>query len=80
MTYNEPEMPNWVGHLVSTHAPYGGMLAYCYARGGARVDGVDYQIQEYFERHIAQKPEWARWDAMDTLFSKISRRFSEFRL
>jgi hypothetical protein len=44
------------------------MLAYCYAVGGARVDGVDHQIKQYFERDIGGKPAWARWGATDTLF------------
>jgi len=42
----------------------------CYAVGGAGVDDVEHQIKDDFERDIGQKPEWARWDATDTLFGK----------
>jgi hypothetical protein len=69
-TYTEPGTPNWVGHLVTKYAVHHGMVAYCYAVGGARVDGVEHQIKNYFEHDIGQKPEWARWDAADTLFGK----------
>ena len=44
------------------------------------VDGVDHQIRLYFERDIGQKPEWARWDATDTLFRKHCRSFCGYRL
>jgi len=43
------------------------MLACCYAVGGARVNGLDHQIKNYFELDIGQKPECAPWNAADIL-------------
>ena len=69
-TYAEPGTPNWVGHLVTKHHK---MLAYCYAAGGATVDGVSRQIRDTFPLEVGKnlKSEWApqHWDPTDTLFS-----------
>ena len=70
ITYTEPGTPNWVGHLVTNYAARREMLAYCYAVGGARVDGVEYQIEHDFEGDIRGKPDWAPWAAEDTLFGE----------
>ena len=59
-----------MGHLVTKYAARREMLAYCYAVGGARVDGVEYQIEHDFEGDIRGKPVWAPWDAEDTLFGE----------
>lgn len=70
LTYCEPGTPNWVGHLVTEYAQHKEMLVYCYAVGGARVDGVKAQIKQRFLPEVGLKPEWARWSADDTLFGE----------
>jgi len=71
-TYAEPGKPNWVGHLVTKHAPHSEMLAYSYAIGGAMVDGVKSQIRDVFPLEVGKilKSEWApqHWDPVNTLF------------
>jgi hypothetical protein len=68
MTYTERGTPNWVGHLVTKYAGHREMVAYCYAVGGAMVDGVKMQIEKRFLPEVGKKPYWARWKATDTLF------------
>jgi hypothetical protein len=50
------------------------MLAYCYAVGGAMVDGVSRQIRDTFPLEVGKtlKSEWAPqdWDPTDTLFGE----------
>jgi hypothetical protein len=73
-TFAEPGMPNWVGHLVTKHALHGEIMAYCYAVGGATVDGVNRQIRDTFPLEFGKnlKSEWAPldWNPTDTLFGE----------
>jgi hypothetical protein len=73
-TFAEPGMPNWVGHLVTKHALHGSIMAYCYALGGATVDGVNRQIRDTFPLDVGKnlKSEWAPpdWNPTDTLFGE----------
>ncbi|KAJ7062001.1 hypothetical protein C8F01DRAFT_1056884 [Mycena amicta] len=56
-TYTEfPELPNWVGHLIKTHAPENDWLVFDYAVGGARVHDVGHQVRLGFEKDIADGP------------------------
>ncbi|KAJ7061995.1 hypothetical protein C8F01DRAFT_1368676 [Mycena amicta] len=68
-TYTEfPELPNWVGHLIKTHAPENDWLVFDYAVGGARVHDVGHQVRLGFEKDIADGPSHAEWSPNDSLF------------
>lgn len=86
MTWAEADKPNWVGHLITKYCPHPrfdpakeeqsqeyrdhALLVYNYARGGDKVDGVQRQIQRFFLPKVGKKPEWAPWNADNTLFCK----------
>ena len=75
MTYatrpgDDEEQPNWVGHLVSSRDPRHPLLVYCLAVGGAQATDVQRQILKSFIPSIGARPDWAPWNAHDTLFSK----------
>ncbi|KAH8116773.1 hypothetical protein DFH11DRAFT_1505240 [Phellopilus nigrolimitatus] len=62
-------LPNWVGHFISSRkSKEQTLLVYDYAVGGHTVSGVRGQVERQFLPHVGQKPEWARWNAEDTLF------------
>ncbi|THH20678.1 hypothetical protein EW146_g716 [Bondarzewia mesenterica] len=65
LTYNERDLPNWVGYIVSARS---NLLVYDYAAGGQRVSGVSTQVTRQFLPLAGQKPEWAPWGASDSLF------------
>ncbi|KAJ2913449.1 hypothetical protein MD484_g6960, partial [Candolleomyces efflorescens] len=83
-TYNEPNQPNWVGHLITKYCPgpkfdpltttqgasyiESPLLVYDYARGGDQVMGVQRQIQTLFLPNVGKRPQWASWGTNDTLF------------
>ncbi|PCH37968.1 carbohydrate esterase family 16 protein [Wolfiporia cocos MD-104 SS10] len=67
ITWNEPNQPNWIGHLIKKHAP-APLLVFDYARGGDNVSGVRWQVRREFLQYLAPKPRWARWSEYDTLF------------
>jgi hypothetical protein len=83
-TYNEPDQPNWVGHLITKYRPgprfdpltstqddsyiASPLLVYDYARGGDQVMGVQRQIQTLFLPNVGKRPQWAPWGTNDTLF------------
>ncbi|KAH9857423.1 hypothetical protein C2E23DRAFT_927391 [Lenzites betulinus] len=63
--------PNWVGHLVETtrrNKKDPPLIVYDYALGGECADGVKRQVEREFLPSVATKPEWAPWNATDTLF------------
>ena len=66
--WNEPGLPNWVGHLVTNRLPEHQLLVYDHAIGGVLVGGVGVQIQYTFVRTIAPRPDWAAWTPIDSLF------------
>ncbi|KAI0362113.1 hypothetical protein OH77DRAFT_1416330 [Trametes cingulata] len=68
VTWAEPAMPNWVGYLVTEYSPYTKLLVYDYAIGGDSVEGVRRQVQVNFLPRVGEKPEWAPWEAENTLF------------
>ncbi|TFK81887.1 carbohydrate esterase family 16 protein [Polyporus arcularius HHB13444] len=72
ITYCEPGKPNFVGHLVrqvNAHRENtSSILAYDYAIGGERADGVRRQVRQQFLPSLAPKPDWAPWRSNDTLF------------
>jgi hypothetical protein len=72
LTYNEPDLPNWVGHFVTEYSPNPELLVYDYAVGGATVLDVQRQILNQFLKHVGPKPEWAPWTAEDTLFGEFA--------
>ncbi|GLB34892.1 hypothetical protein LshimejAT787_0204570 [Lyophyllum shimeji] len=83
-TWNEPDLPNWVGHLVTKYFPRPRfipagveqdaaylerpLLVYDYAKGGDTVTGVRRQIQSRFLPSVGQKPDWASWSSDNSLF------------
>ena len=85
-TYNELDLPNWVGYLITQYCPpprfnpseeeqdsdytESPLLVYNYARGGDTVTGVRSQIQNFFIPSLVEKRE-VPWKATDTLFSEI---------
>ncbi|OBZ75362.1 Thermolabile hemolysin [Grifola frondosa] len=68
ITWAEPGMPNWVGHLVTEYSLHTHLLVYDYAVGGDTVSGVRKQVQVKFLPHVGAKPHWAPWVASNTLF------------
>lgn len=68
-TYAEPGEPNWVGYLITQYNPNPGLLVYNFAKGGSRVSNVKNQIERQYLEYLAKKPDWAPWNADDTLFS-----------
>ncbi|KAF8163361.1 hypothetical protein B0H34DRAFT_795080 [Crassisporium funariophilum] len=83
-TYNEDELPNWVGHLISKYTPgprfdptksaqddeylKSPLLVHDYASGGDTVAGVRRQIQHSFLPGVGTRPAWAPWTTTDSLF------------
>ncbi|EAU88508.1 hypothetical protein CC1G_04214 [Coprinopsis cinerea okayama7 len=83
-TFNEEDLPNWVGHLITKYCPAprydpstddqedgfadDPLLVYNYARGGDQVSGVARQIRRLFLPIVGTKPEWAPWSENDSLF------------
>ncbi|KAA1471102.1 hypothetical protein DENSPDRAFT_837027 [Dentipellis sp. KUC8613] len=68
-TYNEPDKPNWVGHLIATYfKDRTDVLIYDYARGGDRVFDIRRQAIQQFIPHLGKKPEFCPWTSSDTLF------------
>jgi len=83
-TWNEPDLPNWVGHLITKYFPRSRftpgdveqdavymkrpLLVYDYAKGGDTVTGVRHQIQSKFLPNVGQKPDWASWSSDKSLF------------
>ncbi len=80
--WNEPDAPNWVGHLITKHCPLprykpdqdsdpefvaNPLLAYDYAIGGNTVSGVQTQVGAFLDGAGA-KPDWAPWSGRDSLF------------
>lgn len=72
ITWAEPAMPNWVGHLITEYSPGMRLLVYDYAIGGDRVVGVRKQVQVNFLPRVGERPDWARWHAEDSLFGVYS--------
>ncbi|EJF66374.1 hypothetical protein DICSQDRAFT_97426 [Dichomitus squalens LYAD-421 SS1] len=68
ITWAEPAMPNWVGHLITEYSPGTHLLVYDYAVGGDTVGGIRKQVQVNFLPRVGEKPSWAPWSAQDTLF------------
>lgn len=73
-TYTETgNLPNWVGYLVEIrNAADQPVLVYDYAVGGNRVRDVGLQVHREFLPTVGQKPNWAPWKGMNTLFSKLT--------
>ena len=81
--------PTWVKHLISTLSIKVGylateynqspILAYDYAVPGATVQGLKWQVKEWFLPHAAQKPTWAPWTSDNSLFC-ISSLFFVLRV
>ncbi|TFY72677.1 hypothetical protein EVG20_g339 [Dentipellis fragilis] len=68
-TYNEPDKPNWVGHLITTHLKdRTDILVYDYARGGDGVSDIRRQAVHQFIPHLGKRPELCPWTSSDTLF------------
>ncbi|KAL1947913.1 hypothetical protein VTO73DRAFT_13637 [Trametes versicolor] len=67
VTWAEPAMPNWVGHLITEYSQ-SKLLVYDYAVGGDSVQGVRKQVQVNFLPRVGEKPSWAPWSAEDSLF------------
>ncbi|KAI0797026.1 hypothetical protein C8Q75DRAFT_743074 [Abortiporus biennis] len=67
-TYNEPDLPNWVGYLITEYVKDHQLLVYDYAAGGNTVSGVMNQIDRFFMPTVGQKPEYAPWTDTDALF------------
>ncbi|OCH86251.1 hypothetical protein OBBRIDRAFT_890618 [Obba rivulosa] len=72
LTWTTEDEPNWVGYLVSKYLegrPAGRRpIVFDYAVGGSTLAGVSHQINRHFLPTAGQKPDWAPWDASDTLF------------
>ncbi|TFK76392.1 hypothetical protein BDN72DRAFT_830957 [Pluteus cervinus] len=84
LTYNEPKLPNWVGHLITKYCPpprfdpqyvqqseeyhKEPLLVYDYAVGGDRVLGVRGQVHNRYLRGPGAKPEGSTWTAENSLF------------
>lgn len=84
LTYNESQLPNWVGHLIIEYCPpprfnpdsktqdpawdADPLLVYNYARGGDEVSGVARQVRKLFLPIVGTKPDWAPWDESNSLF------------
>jgi len=82
-TYNEEDLPNWVGYLITQYCPpprfnpseeeqdshytESPLLVYDYARGGDTVAGVRSQIENFFIPSLV-KERVIPWKATDTLF------------
>ncbi|KAJ8699792.1 hypothetical protein PTI98_002879 [Pleurotus ostreatus] len=78
-TWNEPDLPNWVGHLLTKYAPgpkynptadqqdeaylAAPLLAYDYAIGGATYSGVRHQVERFLRSDYSKKI-----DPKDSLF------------
>lgn len=89
MTYNEPNLPNWVGHLITKYSPpprYNPeyiqqqegyhdrpLLVYDYAAGGDTVAGVRRQIQRKFLPGIGLRSEPDSWGPENALFGEYVR-------
>lgn len=73
-TFAEWNKPNWVGYLIKAFAPEHQILVYDFAVGGQLSNGVINQIDRGFLRHAGKKPDWAPWNADDTLFGKTPLR------
>ena len=56
-----------VGYLV-TEYNHSSILAYDYAFPGAVVQGLKWQVREWFLPHAGQKPTWAPWTSDNSLF------------
>ncbi|KAF8077883.1 hypothetical protein FPV67DRAFT_1463311 [Lyophyllum atratum] len=85
-TWNEPNLCNWVGHLITKYFPRARfnpdgakqdaaylerpLLVYNYAKGGDTIPGVRRQIQSQFLPNVGQKPNWASWSGDTSLFSR----------
>lgn len=71
MTFTEDmNSPNWVGYLVTKRKEETSpLLVYDYAVGGHTVSGIENQVSRRFLPHVGIKPNWAPWNAKDTLFS-----------
>jgi len=83
-TYNEPDLPNWVGYLITKYCPpprfdpseevqcshytESPLLVYNYAKGGATILGVRSQIGS-FSNPSSVKERLVPWKATDTLFT-----------
>ena len=66
------DLPNWVGHLVTSRTSAGNpLLVYDYAVGGHTVSGIRTQVQTVFLPIVGMKPAWAPWTAKDTLFGQL---------
>ncbi|KAI5119740.1 hypothetical protein M0805_008670 [Coniferiporia weirii] len=60
---------NWVGHLVlSRKKDAKSLLVYDYAVGGDTLAGVKKQIELWYLPNVGKKPDWAPWEANDSLF------------
>ena len=71
ITYNEPDLPNWVGFMASDHHP---MLVYNYARGGHTCKpGLSSQVNSMYLPHAGTKPDYAQWLDRDSMFGESSR-------
>ncbi|KAF4610298.1 hypothetical protein D9613_010476 [Agrocybe pediades] len=79
-TYNEPNLPNWVGYLI-THPRFGTLseeqgsysvesqlLVYDFAIGGGTVSSVRYQYDRLFLPMVESDPELFSPDTVNTLF------------
>lgn len=80
-TWNEPDLPNWVGHLLTKYAPgpkydptadqqdeaylAAPLLAYDYAIGGATHLGVRHQVERFLRSDFSKKI-----DPKDSLFGR----------
>jgi len=63
-----PDAPNWIGWLLSKYRRNPNLISYNYAVGGAEISGVHGQIHDAFLPAVGQKPDWAFWDELNTLF------------
>lgn len=70
ITWNEPDEPNWVGHLLSKTGTNPGMLVYDYAIGGHTVHDMRNQVKRGFAPELGAALD-TLWAANDSLFGEL---------
>ncbi|KAI0345169.1 hypothetical protein BDW22DRAFT_1343459 [Trametopsis cervina] len=63
-TWNEPDEPNWIGHLLSKPGMNPDMLVYDYALGGQTVDDMRTQVSDFRRQFSSTAP----WNGTNSLF------------
>ena len=63
---------NWVGFVLNTISDERqDLLVYDYAKGGDRVEHLQYQVGRGFQT-IRDRPDWAPWAEVNSLFGKLT--------